>query len=123
MTSTQLTAALDATRPPRPADRARPDRGAGLASDLAKALGVDVAQVKAILDVNRPAKPAEAARKMGKHARPGNSKLVAALASGLHLERAAVQAAFDTIDAARKTEHDKSRSRRPGSFAARMGIA
>ncbi|MDX6705065.1 MAG: hypothetical protein QOK16_3413 [Solirubrobacteraceae bacterium] len=123
VTSTQLTAALDATRPPRPADGARPDRGAGLASDLAKALDVDLAQVKAILDANRPAKPAEGARKMGKHARPDNSKLVAALARGLHLERAAVQAAFDTIDAARKTEHDSREAAMYAAIASKLGVS
>jgi hypothetical protein len=84
---------------------------------------VDVAQVKAILDANRPAKPAEGARKMGKHARPDNSKLVAALASGLHLERATIQAALDKIDATRKTEHDSREIAMYAAIASKLGVS
>ncbi|HEX8159213.1 MAG TPA: hypothetical protein VF526_17645 [Solirubrobacteraceae bacterium] len=120
---TQLATALDTTRPSRPAGGKRPDRGAGLARDLATALGVDVAQVKTILDANRPAKPAQGARKKGKHRKPDSSKLVAALAGGLNLDQAIVQAAFDKIDAAHKAEHDGREVAMYAALASKLGVS
>jgi hypothetical protein len=102
VTTVQLRAALQASKPAKPAGGAA--RGDGMATALASALGADVARVRAILDANRPAKPARggAARPP---ARPDSTKLIAALASGLDMDTTTVRAAFAKIDAARKAEH------------------
>jgi len=121
--SAQLKAALDATRPAKPARGGRPDRGAGPAGDLATALGVDVAKVKTILDANRPSRPVAGARKNGEPVKPNELKLVAALASGLNIDRATVQAAFDKLHAARKAEHDARESAMYAALAAKLGVA
>jgi hypothetical protein len=106
VTSAQLKAALDASRPARPTGE-RPDRGAQMATALATALGADADEVKEILDANRPAKPAAGAKRTGaRPAKPSNTKLVAALASGLNIDTAKVKAAFATIEAAHKAEHE-----------------
>jgi Clp amino terminal domain, pathogenicity island component len=123
VTSAQLKAALEATRPEKPARGDRPDHGAGLASELATALGVDVAQVKTILDANRPAKPTAGARKQGKPGKPDDSKLVAALASGLNIDRATVQAAFDKLATTRRAEHDARETAMYAAIAAKLGVS
>ena len=123
VTSAQLKAALDATRPAKRPRGERPDRGAGPAGDLATALGVDVAQVKRILDANRPSRPAAGARKNGKPGKPSDSKLVAALASGLNIDRATVQAALDKLHAARKAEHDARESAMYAALSAKLGVS
>ena len=123
VTSAQLTAALEATRPAKPAAGTRPDRGAGLASELATALGVDAAQVKTILDASRPAKPAAGARTKGKRGKPDDSKLIAALASGLNIDQATVQAAFDTIEAAHTAEHDAREATMYAAIATKLGVS
>lgn len=133
VSSARLKAAIDANRP------ARPDhgpRGDDMASALATALGVDTDKVQAILDANRPARPAgppSAAAPAG-DARPDgdgdgrpvmrdDAKLVAALASGLGIDSAAVQAAFATIDAAHKAEHDAGDSARYAAIAKQLGLS
>ena len=101
----------------------RPDRGAGLATALATALNVDVAKVKEILDANRPAKPAAGAKRSGaRPAKPSNTKLIAALASGLGIDTATVKAAFDTIEAAHKAEHEAREQAMYAAVAKELGL-
>jgi hypothetical protein len=122
VTTAQLKAALQASRPARPADGA--NRGDGMASDLAAALGVDVAKVKTILDANRPARPTAAARHAGQPpAKPDDTKLVAALASGLNIDTATVQAALDKLDVARKADHAAREAAMYAAVAAQLNVS
>lgn len=123
VTSAQLKAALESTRPAKPNGDERPDRGAGLAGELATALGVDVARVKTILDANRPAKPSAGAHKKGKPGKPNDAKLVAALASGLNIDRATVQAAFDKLETAHRSEHEAREAAMYAAIAAKLGVS
>ncbi len=130
VTSAQLKAALDATKPAKPAG-AKPDRGDGMATELATALGVDVAKVKTILDANRPAKPAAGTRpakpaagtRPAKGARPDQSKLIAALATGLGIDEATVKAAFDKIDAAHQADHAARDDAKFAAIAKELGLS
>lgn len=81
-----LKAAMSATRPAQPAKN-------GFAADLASALGVETSAVQTILDANRPTTPPARGTK------PDDAKLVAALADGLKLDSATVQAALDKLHA------------------------
>ena len=101
VTEAQLKTALDAARPTGKPPTG--DRGAGLAADLASALGVSTDKVTTILDANRPARPA-AGTKPPAGARPDMSGLVTALSTGLGIDKATVQAAFDKLQAAHKTD-------------------
>jgi protein-disulfide isomerase-like protein with CxxC motif len=123
VTSAQLKAAMDASRPAKPTGD-RPDRGAGMATELATALGVDVAKVTAILDANRPAKPAAGTRppQGARPARPDNSKLVTALATGLGIDEATVKAAFDKLDAAHKADHSARETAMYATVAKELGL-
>jgi protein-disulfide isomerase-like protein with CxxC motif len=105
VSTTQLKAAMTATKPAKPA--AGTDRRAAMATELAGALGADVAKIQTILDANRPARPtgAKPAGPPPAGARPSNTKLIAALASGLGIDEATVKAALDKIEAAHKAEH------------------
>ena len=83
-------------------------------------------KVQAILDANRPARPSGASRarpagtpgtrpagpRAGRPPRPDNTKLIAALASGLDIDTAKVEAAFATLDAAHKADHADHADRR-----------
>ena len=100
VTEAQLKTALDAARPTGTPPSG--DRGAGLAADLASALGVSTDKVTTILDANRPAKPA-AGTKPAAGSRPDMSGLVTALSAGLGIDKATVQAAFDKLQAAHKS--------------------
>jgi hypothetical protein len=123
VTSAQLRSALDASRPARPAGE-RPDRGAGMASELATALGVNVAKVRQILDANRPAKPGAGTRPRGARPRkPDDAKLVAALAGGLSLDEAAVKAAFAKVEAAHRAEHTARDAAMYAAVAQRLGLS
>jgi hypothetical protein len=124
VTSAQLKAALDATRP---ASADRPDRSA-MATDLATALGVQTSAVQTILDANRPARPAAGSRpkagsKPKRGARPSNAKLIAALATGLKLDEATVKAAFAKIDAAHKAEHAAREDAMYAAVAKQLGVS
>lgn len=126
VTTAQLQAALDANKPTRPAN----DGGATMATELATALGVDAAQVKTILDANRPAKgarpsgppPAGTARP-APGTRPDQTKLIAALASGLNLDTATVKAALAKVDAAHKAAHDAAEAARLDAIAKQLGLS
>jgi len=120
----QLRTAMQATRPAKPAGDGA--RGAdGRASELASALGVSTAQVQAILDANRPAKPAAGTQgtRPPRGARPSQTKLIAALASGLSLDTATVEVAFDKVDAAHRAEHTAREAAMYAALADRLGVS
>ncbi len=124
VTSAQLKAALDASKP---AKGTKPD-GSGMAAELATALGVDAAAVQTILDANRPAKPAAGSKPTaGSRPKPGarrsNTKLVAALATGLNLNEATVKAALDKIDAAHKADHPSRGDAMTAAIAKQLGLS
>ena len=126
VTTTQLKAAMDANRPAKTnpsADGAR--GGARMATELAAALGVDVADVRQILAANRPAKPARSANapRPPRGAKRSNTKLIAALASGLSLDEATVKAAFTKIEAAHKAEHTAREAAMYAAVAAYLGVS
>lgn len=116
-----LKAAMTATRPAKPAAGTK---GAGFAADLAAALGVDVTKVTPILEANRPPRPAAGTAP----AKPDDAKLVAALASGLDLDTATVQAALDKLHAAhgpagRGAERDAALAKALGKTTAEVQAA
>jgi hypothetical protein len=123
VTSAQLKAAMDATKP---AKGDRPAR-AGMAAELATALGVETSAVQTILDANRPARPAAgtkpaAGSKPKRGARPDNSKLITALASGLNLDEATVKAALGKIDAAHMADHTARETAMYAAIAKELGV-
>lgn len=101
VTEAQLKTALNAARPSGKPPTG--DRGAGLAADLASALGVSTDKVTAILGANRPPKPTAGTRPAA-GIRPDTSGLITALSTGLGIDKAKVQAAFDKLDAAHKAK-------------------
>jgi hypothetical protein len=123
VSSTELKAALQASRPARPAAGTGPGKGDGMATALATALGADIAKVKAILDANRPAKPARRTAAATPPAKPDSTKLVAALASGLGIDQATVQAAFDKLEAARKADHTAREAAMYAAVAAQLDVS
>jgi hypothetical protein len=94
-----------------------------MATDLAKALGADATKVKAILDANRPARPARGTTPGTRPAKPDNTKLVAALASGLNIDAATVKAAFAKLDAAHKDDHGDRESAMYAAVAKQLGVS
>jgi hypothetical protein len=104
VTTDALKAALDANRPARPSGDGPKGGPQQFASDLASALGVDTSAVKTILDANRPARPASRPAPGTKPAKPDTTALVAALSSGLNLDEATVQAAFDKLEASHRAD-------------------
>ncbi|MFL5844515.1 MAG: hypothetical protein ACJ762_07465 [Solirubrobacteraceae bacterium] len=105
VTTADLKAALEANKPAKPAgDPAQGPRG-DFAADLATALGAETSAVQTILDANRPAKPASRPANGTKPAKPDQTKLIAALASGLNLDSATVTAALAKLDAAHEADH------------------
>jgi protein-disulfide isomerase-like protein with CxxC motif len=123
VSTTQLKAAMTATKPAKPA--AGTDRRAAMATELAGALGADVAKIQTILDANRPAKPAGAkpAGPPPAGARPSNTKLIAALASGLGIDEATVKAALDKIETAHKAEHTAREAAMYAALAKELGLS
>lgn len=117
VTQAQLKAALDATRPTGKPPTG--DRGAGLASDLAAALGVSVSKVTPILDANRPAKPAS---RPAAGTKPDSTALVSALASGLGIDKATVQAALDKLDAGHKADHTAREAAMAAALAKQLNL-
>jgi hypothetical protein len=97
--------ALEAVRP-----AGRPDKGS-LAADLAKALGVEQSAVQEILDANRPSGPRE---------RGGHSDLIEALASGLKIDEAKVEAAFEQLHEDRHGEFAAALAKQLGLDAERV---
>lgn len=127
VTSTQLKAALKASKPAKPtagAAGARGARGDGMATALAAALGADATTIKAILDANRPAKPGAGQRGSGaRPAMPDKTKLIAALASGLDIDAATVKTALAEIEAARKADHSARETAMYTAVAAQLNVS
>ena len=120
VTSNALKAALTENKPAKLGD---PPQGgpAQLASDLAAKLGASTSAVQDILDANRPAKPTSKPADGTPPPRPDNSKLTAALASGLNLDQSTVQAAFDELDAAHKADETARRTAMYAAIAKSLG--
>lgn len=89
---------------------------------LGAKLGVSVERLQAAMDATRPAKPAAGERpKAG--ARPDESKLVSALATGLKLDRATVQAALEKLHAAHEAEHEARHAAMAAALAKELGLS
>ena len=126
VTTAQLKAAMQAGRPAKPAGGARPGGPGGpdgMATDLAKALGADVTKVEAILDANRPARPARGTTPGTRPAKPDNTKLVGALASGLNIDEATVKAALAKLDAAHADDHGDRQAAMYAAVAKQLGVS
>jgi hypothetical protein len=122
VTTTQLQAAIAANRPARPTG-ARTDRRDGMATELATALGADATKVASILEANRPARPsAPPSSSTQRPAKPDDSALVTALASGLNLEQSAVEAALAKVQAAHQAEHEARDAARYAVLAKTLGV-
>jgi hypothetical protein len=106
-----------------------------MASALATALGTDLDKVQEILDANRPARPARpqgsaatrsgtrpAGRRGGRPTMRDNTKLIAALASGLDIDTATVKAAFAKIEAARNADHVKREAAMYAAIAKKLDL-
>jgi hypothetical protein len=117
VTSTRPQAAIATNRPARRSG-VRPDRGDGMAAELASALGADATNVAAILEANRPARPAAGTTP----ARPDQSALTAALAKGLGLDQSAVEAALAKVRAAHEAEHEARDNARYAALAKTLGV-
>ena len=102
----RLRDALEAIRPSGP-----PDKG-DLAADLADALGVEKSAVQDILDANRPMD------RRGPH--DGADGLVAALANGLNIDEAKVEAALQKLHDARESEFAAKLAKQLGISADRV---
>jgi hypothetical protein len=114
-----LKSALDANRP---AKGDGPKGGpAQLAKDLASKLGVEQSAVQEILDANRPARPTSKPAKGSVPPKPDFSKLISALAGGLNIDQASVQAAFDELGAAHQAEETARRSAMFAAIAKSLG--
>lgn len=96
---------MDENRPAKPTGE-RGAKGAGMAADFAKALGVEEAKVTAILEANRPAKPTTRPADGTRPAKPDQTKLIAALASGLGIDEAKVKAALTTLQSEHQADHE-----------------
>ena len=122
VTTTKLQAALAANRPARPSG-ARTDRRDDMATELATALGADATKVASTLEANRPARPTTPpSPTAGRPAKPDDSALVAALASGLNLSRDTVEAALAKVQAAHRAEHDARDAARYAGLAKSLGV-
>ena len=119
VTGDELTSALDANRPSKPSGAKRGP--AQLASELASKLGVETSAVQEILDANKPAKPTSEPAKGTTPPKPDFSKLISALASGLNIDQATVQAAFDELDAAHKADETARRTAFYAAIAKSLG--
>ena len=126
VTTDQLSAAIKANRPAKPA-------GDDMATALATALGVDATKVKTILDANRPARPSAGTKppagakppagdRPARGAKPDDSKLITALATGLSLDEATVKAAVDKLDADRQAAHETQETARYAAIAKSLGV-
>jgi hypothetical protein len=120
VSSADLKAAMDANKPAKPTGT-KADRGAGMAADLASALGVQTSAVQTILDANRPAKPADGT-KPAPGTKPDESKLVAALASGLNLSEATVTAALTKLHAAHEADHTAREAAMYAAIAKKLNV-
>jgi hypothetical protein len=119
VTTAKLKAAMAATRPAKPAGE-RPGRGGpgDMAAALATALGVETSAVQEILEANRPAKgdrPAPGTK-------PDHTALIAALAKGLSLETATVEAALAKVDATKEAEHEARHQEMAAALAKELGL-
>ena len=122
VTEAQLKAAIDATRP---AAGAKPgDHRDALATDLAAALGVSTDKVQSILDANRPARPAAGTKPAAgtRPPKPDSSALVSALSSGLSIDTATVQAAFDKLQAAHEADHSAREAAMAAALAKQLNL-
>jgi hypothetical protein len=118
VSATQLKAAVEANRPARRDGNDRPPAGAGPAAELAEALGVTEAKVQQILDANRP----DAGSRDARPAKPDQSKLATALAAGLNLDKAKVEAALDKLAAARDKDHAARHAAEYAAIAKTLGV-
>lgn len=119
VSSADLRAALEANRPERPqGERPGPEQ---FASDIAAKLGVEESAVQEILEANRPERPQGKPKRGARPPKPDHSKLIAALADGLGIDQATVQAAFDELDAAHEAEHTAREQAMYASVADALG--
>jgi DNA-binding MarR family transcriptional regulator len=113
VTRARLTAAFKAV-----GAAGRPDRDSP-AADLASALGVEQSAVERILEANRPSGPRE---RPAPGMEPDHADLVAALASGLGIDEAKVQAAIDKLEAAHRAGHDDHHAELAAALAKQLGL-
>lgn len=127
VSTAELRAAMQATRPGKPASGQRPERGARaaeLAAALAQALGAETDAVREILEAHRPAGPA-ADRRPARGARPTApdlDELVAALATGLDVSEAKVRAALDELHDAHRAEREQRHTAMYAALAQELGL-
>ncbi len=118
----------------RPAHRGGGPMSSATLAKIAAQLGVTTTRLEAAMTATRPAKPADAnrparpagARPIGPPpagARPSNTKLIAALASGLGIDEATVKAALDKIEAAHKAEHSTREAAMYAALAKELGLS
>jgi hypothetical protein len=121
VTAADLKTALEANKPAKPSAEG-PQGGPGdRAADLATALGVETAAVQDIMEANRPARPASKPARGSKPAKPGHSRLIAALATGLGIDEATVTAAVATLEAAHEAEHEARHTAMYAALATALG--
>ncbi len=120
VSSADLQAAVDAGKSAKQEQRG--DRGAARSTELAEALGVDAAKVKTIIEANRPQKGTSTERP-ARGAKPDQTKLAAALASGLDLDAATVKAALTKLDTARKAKGDSRHDAMYSAVAKQLGLS
>ena len=87
-----------------------------------------MAKVKEILDANRPARPARTKGTKGtrpaRGAKPSQTKLIAALASGLDIDTAKVKAALDKTETAhRNADHAARETAMYSALAKQLGVS
>ena len=99
VTEAKLRSVVEAARPDRSANGAKPDRDA-FAAAIAKSLGQTTADVEAVLDATRQAGG-------GRHGRGDQSQLVSALASKFSVSQEKAQAAVDAAQKAHEAEHQE----------------
>src|SRR4051794_14067896 len=123
VTTDQLKSALDENRPAKPSGDDAKHGPQQFAGDLASALGVDTSAVKTILDANRPPKPPSRPAPGTMPPKPDTTKLVAALADGLNLDNATVQAAVDKLEAAHKADETARHTAMYAAVAKSLGVS
>jgi hypothetical protein len=116
VTNAELRAALEESRPT--GERPGPEQ---FAADIASKLGVEESAVQEILEANKPERPQGKPKRGARPPKPDHSKLIAALADGLGIDQAAVQSAFDELDAAHEAEHTAREQAMYASVAEALG--
>lgn len=121
VTTAQLRAAMEATRPAKPAGERR-GPGADRAAAIAAALGADVAKVTEILEANRPPRPTTLPAAGTKPPKPDQTALIKALADGLGIEQSVVKAALDKLEADHRAEHEQRHTAMVTALAEELGL-